>query len=142
MQVPRRPEAKKEGYGFICITCRVGESLVLFLPDGREVTIVATRQRACGTTLGVEAPEDIKVLRGSLVGKNREPAKISRNGKGRISNDPKYAHAKKDRPVRCYSCKSLDVVVSGDAYSTHTCISCKRVWIPRVWSEPAIETPS
>ncbi len=48
------------------LTRRTGESVILFLPDGRQVEIVVNTKRGNQAGLAIDAPDDIKILRNEL----------------------------------------------------------------------------
>jgi len=51
----------------LCLTRKIGESIICTLEDGREVRIVLLDVRAGRARLGVEADRDVSVRRAELV---------------------------------------------------------------------------
>ncbi len=45
---------------------RVGQNLVLYLEDGRRITILFIARKGQNLLLGIDAPSSIRVLRGEL----------------------------------------------------------------------------
>jgi carbon storage regulator CsrA len=55
----------------LAITRRVGESVTIFLPDGRVIEVVVYETHSRKVRIGIEAPTDIDILRTELI--ERQP---------------------------------------------------------------------
>ena len=55
----------------LAITRRVGESVTIFLPDGRTIEVVVYQTHSRKARIGIEAPDDIDILRTELI--ERQP---------------------------------------------------------------------
>lgn len=53
------------------LTRRPGESLILLLPDGRQIEVVVDNKRGNQAGLAIDAPQDIKILRTELINDTR-----------------------------------------------------------------------
>ncbi len=51
----------------LILTRNTGETIVLFLPDSREIEVMATEHSGQATGIGINAPSDIKILRSELI---------------------------------------------------------------------------
>ena len=51
------------------LTRTPGETITLFLPDGRTIEIVLDQSRGNQARLGIDAPQDIKIQRTELIEK-------------------------------------------------------------------------
>lgn len=47
-------------------------SVVVFLPEGKQIVVTAVTTKADRVRLGFDAPKDIKILRGEIVGKPKK----------------------------------------------------------------------
>ena len=51
----------------LALTRRIGESVILTLPDGRRVEVTITDKSAGQVRLGIEAPKDVRIDREEIL---------------------------------------------------------------------------
>jgi carbon storage regulator len=56
----------------LVLSRRRGESFVIFLPDGREITVTVVERGYDKMRLGIEAPADIVIMRSELIEGGKE----------------------------------------------------------------------
>ena len=58
----------------LALTRRIGESVILTLPDGRRVEFWISDKSAEQVRLGIDAPEDVRIDRNELTGRREKEA--------------------------------------------------------------------
>lgn len=58
----------------LALTRRIGESVILTLPDGRRVEVTITDKSAGQVRLGIEAPKDVRIDRDEVFQRREKEA--------------------------------------------------------------------
>lgn len=110
----------------VVLTRKVGESLLMKLPDGSEILVTVTRQRACGVSMAITCAREILIHRGEHVGVEKADHEVLW-AKRNKPMDRKIIF----NPLRCLKCQSLDVYLHQDGGKrTRRCKACGNTWEP------------